>query len=100
MHVAALKALEPAVHPSQAPLLGALQQDKALTEIPPEYADYTKVLSPDLAMELLENTGINEHTIELVEDKQPPYGPIYSLGPVELQTLIAYIQPHLKTGLI
>ena len=77
VHVAALEALEPAVHPSQAPLLAALQQDKTLMEIPSEYADYADVFSPNLAMELPENTGINEHVIELVEGKQPPYGPIY-----------------------
>ena len=100
LHVAALEALEPAIHPSRAPLLAALQQDKAPTEIPPEYADYANVFSPDLAMELPENTGINEHAIELVEGKQPPYGPIYSLGPVELETLKAYIETHLKTGFI
>ena len=51
-------------------------------------------------MELPENTGINEHAIELVEGKQPPYRPIYSLGPVELETLKAYIETHLKTGFI
>ena len=78
VHVAALEALEPAVHPSRAPLLAALQQDKAPTEIPSEYADYADVFSPDLVMELPENTGINEHVIELVEGKQLPYGPIYS----------------------
>ncbi len=51
-------------------------------------------------MELPKNTGINEHVIELVEVKQLPYGPIYSLGPVELETLKAYIETHLKTGFI
>ena len=100
LHVAALEALEPAIHPSRAPLLAALQQDKAPTEIPSEYADYADVFSPDLAMELPENTGINKHAIELVEGKQPPYSPIYSLGPVELETLKAYIETHLKTGFI
>ena len=51
-------------------------------------------------MELLENTGINEYVIELVEGKQSPYSPIYSLGPVELKMLKAYIKTHLKTGFI
>ena len=51
-------------------------------------------------MELTENIGINEHAIELVKGKQPPYGPIYSLGPVELETLKAYIKTHLKTEFI
>lgn len=50
VHVAALEASQSAmlVHPSRAPLLAALQQDKAPTEIPPEYADYSDVFSPDL----------------------------------------------------
>ena len=47
-----------------------------------------------------EQTDLNEHAIELEEHKQPPYGPIYSLGPVELETLKAYIKTHLKTGFI
>ena len=42
-------------------------------------------------MELPENNGINEHAIELIEGKQPLYGSIYSLGPMELETLKAYI---------
>ena len=51
-------------------------------------------------MELLENTGIKEHAIELIEGKQSPYGPIYALSPVELETLKTYIETHLKTGFI
>ena len=100
VHVAALEAPELAVHSSRAPLLAALQQDKVPTEIPPEYADYTDVFSFDLAMELPENTSINENAIELVGGKQLPYGPIYSQNPVELETLKAYIETHLKTGFI
>ena len=49
---------------------------------------------------LPEQTELNEHTIELVDGKQPPYGPIYSLKPVELETLKTYIETHLKTGFI
>ncbi len=51
-------------------------------------------------MELPENTGINEHAIELIERKQLPYEPIYALSPVELETLKTYIEIHLKTGFI
>ena len=100
VYITALETLEPAVHPSRVSLLAILQQDKALTEISPEYADYADVFSPNLAMELSKNTGINEHAIELVEGKQPTYGIIYSLGPVELETLKIYIETHLKTGFI
>ncbi len=81
-------------------MLASLQQDKAPTEISLEYADYADVFLFDLAMELPENTGINENAIELVEGKQPLYGPIYSLGPVELETLKTYIETHLKTVFI
>ena len=78
----------------------ALIQDEAPTKVPPEYADYADVFSFDLAMKLPKNIGINEHAIELQDDKQPPYGPIYSPGPVELETLKTYIKTHLKTGFI
>ena len=47
-----------------------------------------------------ENTWINKHAIELQDGKQPPYGPIYSLGLVELETLKTYIKTHLKTRFI
>ena len=51
-------------------------------------------------MDLPENTGINKHAIELQDGKQPPYGPIYILGLVQLETLKTYIKIHLKTGFI
>ncbi len=50
-------------------------------------------------MKLPENTGMIEHGIELVEGKQPRYGPIYTLSPVELETLKTYIKTHLKIDL-
>ena len=100
VYVAALKALEVAVYHFRAPLLAVLQQNKALTKIPSEYTDYIDVFSPDLSIELPENTGINKHIIELVEGKQPLYDLIYSLGPVELEMLKAYIETYLKTGFI
>ncbi len=51
-------------------------------------------------MELPENTGINKHTIKLIERKQPSYRPIYTLNSMELRTLKAYIKPHFKTRFI
>ena len=51
-------------------------------------------------MEFPENTGINEHAIELEEGKQPSFGPIYNLGPVELETLKIYIETNLANGFI
>lgn len=51
-------------------------------------------------MELLENTSMNEHVVKLVKGKQPPYGPIYSLKPVKLETLKTYTETYLKTEFI
>lgn len=80
--------------------IAALQWDKISTKVFTEYIDYVDVFSPNLTMKLAKNTGINEHAIKLVEDKQPRYGPIYALSLVKLKTLKAYIKTHLKTGFI
>lgn len=42
VHIAALEALKLNIHPSQAPLLAALQEDKAPIEILPKYTNYIK----------------------------------------------------------
>ena len=56
-----------------------------------EYSDYSNVFSVENVVEFPENTRINEHVIEQKEDKQPLFGPIYSLGPVKLKMLNTYI---------
>ena len=102
MYVAALKALlaKMTIYPLQIPRIAALEQDEALTKVLLEYADYADVFSFNLAMELLKNTDINKHAIELQDGKQPFYKPIYSPGSVELKTLKTYIKTHLITGFI
>ena len=103
VQVATLEAPESArmmVHLSRAAQIAALKWDKAPTEILSEYTDYAYVFSTDLAMELPENTGINENAIELIKGKKLSYGPIYSLGSMELETLKTYIKTYLKTGFI
>ena len=102
MHVAPLEAplAMMAIHLLQKAQILALIQDKASTKVLFKYADYADVFSFTLAMELPENTGINEHAIKLQDVKQPSYKLIYSLGPVELETLKTYIETHLKTGFI
>ena len=89
------------VHPSRRPQISGLIAEEAPTKVPAEYSDFADVFSPDLASELPEHTGINDHAIKLVDGcQQPPYGPIYSLGPVELETLKAYIETNLANGFI
>ena len=74
--------------------------NEALTSIPPEYSDFANVFSLELASKLSKHTGINDHAIELVDDQQPSYVPIYSLGPVELEILKTYIKTNLANGFI
>ena len=50
--------------------------------------------------ELSENTKMNQHVIKLEEGKQPPFGPIYSLSPVELEIMKTYIETNLANGFI
>ena len=80
--------------------VGALLFNKAPTEVPIEYSDYSNVFSAEYAAKLPENIGINKHAIKLEEGKQPPFRPIYSLGPVELEILKIYIKTNLANGFI
>ena len=65
-----------------------------------EYSDFADVFLEKSANVLLEQTRVNEHAIELKEGKQPPYGPIYSLGPVEFEILKSYFETNLANGFI
>lgn len=51
-------------------------------------------------MKIPKNIGMNRHVIELVENKQPLYGFIYTFSQVELKTLKTYIKTHLKIQFI
>ena len=99
VYVASLNlAPTPGIHPDRAAQIALLLTEEV--KIPEEYSDFTDVFSEEKALVLPERTESNQHAIELEEGKQPPYGPIYSLGPVELETLKTYIETHLKTGFI
>ncbi len=101
VHVAALSVDSGVeVHPSRRAQIAYLKADEAPTKVPCEYIDFSDIFLPKLAAELPEHTGINDHAIELVDDWQPPYGPIYSLGTVELEILKAYIENNLASDFI
>ncbi len=88
------------MHPSRRAQIAHLKADEAPTKVPSEYADFADIFSPKLAVELPKHTEINDHAIELVDDRQPLYGPIYSFGPVELEILKAYIENNLASSFI
>ncbi len=101
VHIAALSVDSgDEVHPSKRAQIAHLKADEAPTKVPSECADFADVFSLKLAAKLPEHIGINNHAIVLIDDRQPPYGPIYSLGPVELETLKTYMENNLASGFI
>ena len=88
------------VHSSWRPQISGLIAVEAPTKVSAEYSNFANNFFPDLASKLLEHTGINNHAIKLVDSQQSPYRPIYSLGPVELETLKAYIETNLANKFI
>lgn len=81
----------------------ATQTTSLLTKkitIPNKYSDFAKVFLKEKALVLPKQIKPNKYEITLERDKEPLYGPIYSLGLVELETLKVYIKIHLKTRLI
>ena len=73
---------------------------EASIKFPDKYVDFIDLFSPDLASELPKNTKINDHAIKLVDDQSPSYGPIYSLRPVNIEILKAYMKTNLVNKFI
>ena len=69
-------------------------------KIPTKYSDFLNVFLEKKASILPKVTKLNQHAIELKESQQPPYGSIYSLDPVEFETLKTYIKINLANGFI
>ena len=59
-----------------------------------KYINFANKFFLNLASELPEHIGINNHAIELVDGQQPTYEPIYSLELVELKTSKSYIETN------
>ena len=56
------------IHPSKKAQLAHLKADEAFTKVSSKYTNFADVFLPKLAAELPENTRINNHTIELIDD--------------------------------
>ena len=80
--------------------MSAFIAEMASIKVSTKYSDFIDVFFSDLASELSKLTKINNHAIKLFDSHQPPYGLIYNLGPVELETLKAYIETNLANGFI
>ena len=98
VHVTSLSLNSMSIHPAREAQIASLVAEEV--KIPTEYSDFSDVFSEEKASILPEATELNQHAIELQEGQQPPYGPIYSLGPVELEMLKTYIKTNLANGFI
>lgn len=97
MHISSLD-LKITIHPVRDAQIASLLA-KRLTVLA-EYSDFADVFSKKSANVLPEQTGVNKYAIEVEKSKQPPYGPIYNLGPIELETLKTYIKTNLANSFI
>lgn len=73
---------------------------KDLIKVFIKYTNFTDMFSPNLASNLSKFIRINNHTIKPENSQQLPYGPIYSLGPIILEILKAYIKTNLANSFI
>ena len=88
------------IHPPNRPQIANLIAKEAFTKVPNKYLDFKDIFSPNLASKLSKYIKINNHTIKLIDGEQPLYEPIYSLEPIELETLKAYIETNLVNEFI
>ena len=86
------------IHPSCQAQVALLISEE--TGIPAEYSDFSNFFSSHSAAELPEQTRINDHRIDLLDDKQSPYSLIYSLRPLQLEMLKTYIEANLASCFI
>lgn len=69
------------------------------SQLPPQYYQFSKVFSEKEANKLPPHRSF-DCKIDLIEGKEPPYGPIYQLTETELQLLRDYIESNLAKGFI
>ncbi|EUC60435.1 Transposon Tf2-1 polyprotein, putative [Rhizoctonia solani AG-3 Rhs1AP] len=68
-------------------------------ELPPQYNEFSKVFGDDFYSVLPPHREY-DIAIDLEEGKEPPFGPIYSMTPVESTELKNYLDEHLAKGSI
>ena len=67
--------------------------------VPKEHHQHIPIFSAEEA-NTLPLHGPFDHSIPLMPNSTPPYGPIYSLSPVELEALSQYLKENLEKGFI
>ena len=100
VHVTIRKQEKMPVHSKKQAQVKAILFDETLTAVPTKYSDYSDIFLAENVAKLSENTGINKYAIKLEKNKQPLFGAIYNLGPIELETFKTYIETNLANNFI
>ena len=85
--------------PEVIPLPGDDEVEGEEGQIPPEFKGFRDVFSAHNS-KILPPRKTTDHAIDLVEDAEVPYGPIYPLSQNELQILREYLDENIKNGRI
>ncbi len=80
------------MHSLQKSQITYLKTNEILIEVSSKYAHFADTFLPKLAIKLFKHPGINNHTIELINNLQLLYNPIYSLGLIKLEILKVHIK--------
>jgi hypothetical protein len=67
-----------------------------LERVPPEFRQYLDIMGKEAADALPEHRSY-DHEIQLKDGEVPPWGPIYPLSEVELETLREWLKEMMKT---
>ena len=86
------------IHPFCPAYVALLMSEE--TGILNKYSDISNVFSLKSAAELPKHIGINNHPINMLNNKQLPYSLIYSLRPMKLEILKTYIKANLASNFI
>ena len=70
-----------------------------LKDVPWQYRDYQSVFNGQYSDKLPPHHSF-DHAIDMVEGKEPPWGPIYILSEKELEVLRTYLDDMLQSGKI
>lgn len=83
------------IHFSHEAQIALLKINETFITVFLKYSNFTDVFSPKLAVKLPEYTNINNHIIDLIDNKQPLYELFYNLESVKLKILKMYIKTNL-----
>ena len=70
-----------------------------LDQVPIEFRQFLDIMGKEAADALPKHSSY-DHKIPLKEGEKPPWGPIYPLSEVELETLREYLKEMMRTGKI